>query len=124
MAKGIVVTPDMEISVQDFAEPLYKTVGAAVGGWIEHVLPRGLEAPYCLICNEEGLLKELPLNPIGNWLYGMQAHGQPIVGTIVLMKDEDIGGGEMDIVGLTDDEVEELAVTLSTLKHKLTWGRA
>lgn len=122
--KGIVVTPDMEISVQDFPEPLYKTVGAVVGGWIEHVLPVNLDPPYCLICNEEGLLKGLPANPIGSWLYGTQEHGQPVVGTVVIMKDADIGDGEMDIVGLTDDEVDELAVTLSKLKCKLAWGRA
>lgn len=39
--KGVVVTTDMEIHVEDFGEPLYKTVGAAVGGHIEHVLPLG-----------------------------------------------------------------------------------
>lgn len=122
--KGIVVTPDMEVSVQDFAEPLYKTVGAVVSGYIEHVLPVNLEPPYCLICNEEGLLKGLPVNPIGSWLYGTQEHGHPVVGIVVIMKDEDMGGGEMDIAGLTDDEVEELAVMLSKLKHKLAWGRA
>ena len=28
--KGIVITPENVISVQDFGDPLYKTVGAAV----------------------------------------------------------------------------------------------
>ena len=27
--KGIVVTPDIELTVQDFSEPLYKSVGLA-----------------------------------------------------------------------------------------------
>lgn len=112
--KGIVITPAMEIRVQEFSAPLYESLGAAVGGYIEHVLPRGLERPYCLICNEEGRLKGLPVNPIASWLYGMQEHGQPIVGTIVLMKDE-----ARDIVGLSSEDMDKLVVMLSKLKCRL-----
>ena len=68
--KGIVVTPDIELTVQDFSEPLYKSVGAVVGGCIEHVHPKGLPRPYCLICNDNGLALELPINYIGSLLYG------------------------------------------------------
>lgn len=121
--KGIVVTPDMEIRVQDFGCPLHKSLGAVVGGYIEHVLPRGLDEPYCLICNDEGRLKGLPVNPIASWLYGAQRHGSPIVGTVVLMKDEVVDNREIDIVGLTDDDVDKLAEMLSRLKCRLTWGR-
>ena len=77
--KGVVVTTDMEIHVEDFGEPLYKTVGAAVGGHIEHVLPLGLKKPYCMIVNEEGLLENLPINSIGCLLYGTAFHQCPIV---------------------------------------------
>lgn len=115
--KGIVITPAMEISVQDFSDLLYESLGTAVGGYIEHVLPKHLERPYCLICNEEGLLKELPVNPIASWLYGIQEHGQPIVGTVVLMKDE-----AQDIVGLSGEDMDKLVVMLSKLKCRLEWG--
>lgn len=37
--KGIVVTTDLEIRIEEFSDPLYKTVGSAVGGYIEHVMP-------------------------------------------------------------------------------------
>ena len=50
--KGIVITPENEISVKDFGEPLYQTIGEAVGGYIEHVNPRLLDAPFCMIVNE------------------------------------------------------------------------
>lgn len=116
--KGIVITPAMEIRVQDFTAPLCESLGAAVGGYIEHVEPAHLEWPYCLICNDEGLLKELSVNPIGSWLYGMQEHGQPIVGTVVLMKDD-----AEDIVGLSGEDMDKLVVRLSKLKCRLEWGR-
>jgi len=109
--KGIVITTENEISVQDFGEPLYKTVGAAVGGGIEIVHPKLLEHPYCMIVDDEGLLKNYPLNMVGSFLYGTLEHGCPIVGTIVFMK-EGFYNGEPDIVGLTDEEIEYLSTKL------------
>ena len=104
---GVVVTTDLEVRVEDFEEPLYKTVGAAVGGYIEHVKPARLRHPYCMIVNEEGRLLDLPLNYVGSYFYGTDQHGEPIVGNIVIMKDG-YRGGEPDIVGLNDVEAEQI----------------
>ena len=112
--KGVVVTTDLEVRVEDFEEPLYKTVGSAVGGYIEHVKPARLRHPYCMIVNEEGRLLDLPLNYVGSYFYGTDQHGEPIVGNIVVMKDG-YRNGEPDIVGLDDSEVERVKYTISTL---------
>lgn len=112
--KGIVVTTDLEIRIEEFSDPLYKTVGSAVGGYIEHVKPARLRHPYCMIANEEGRLLDLPLNYVGSYFYGTDQHGEPIVGNIVIMKDG-YRGGEPDIVGLDDSEVERVKYTISTL---------
>lgn len=101
--KGIVITTGNEISVKDFGEPLYKTVGAAVGGLIEIVRPRGLKRPFCMIVNDEGLIRNLPINPIGSLLYQSHKHGQPIAGDIVIMKEN-----ECDITGLEDAEISQI----------------
>lgn len=105
--KVVVVTTDLEVRVEDFEEPLYKTVGSAVGGYIEHVKPARLRHPYCMIVNEEGRLLDLPLNYVGSYFYGTDQHGEPIVGNIVIMKDG-YRGGEPDIVGLNDVEAEQI----------------
>lgn len=105
--KGIVVTTDLEIRIEEFSDPLYKTVGSAVGGYIEHVKPARLRHPYCMIVNEEGRLLDLPLNHVGSYFYGTDQHGEPIVGNIVIMKDG-YRGGEPDIVGLNDVEAEQI----------------
>lgn len=105
--KGIVVTTDLEIRIEEFSDPLYKTVGSAVGGYIEHVKPARLRHPYCMIVNEEGRLLYLPLNYVGSYFYGTDQHGEPIVGNIVIMKDG-YRGGEPDIVGLNDVEAEQI----------------
>ncbi len=101
--KGIVVTTDNSIFVQEFGEPLYKTVGEVVGGYIEVVHPMGLPVPYCMIVNEEGLLMGLPENALGCALYYTWRHGNPIVGNIVVMKEE-FRNGDRDITGLSDEE--------------------
>lgn len=105
--KGVVVTTNHEVRVEDFSDPLYKTVGSAVGGYIEHVKPARLRHPYCMIVNEEGRLLDLPLNYVGSYFYGTDQHGEPIVGNIVIMKDG-YRGGEPDIVGLNDVEAEQI----------------
>jgi hypothetical protein len=105
--KGIVVTTDLEIRIEEFSDPLNKTVGSAVGGYIEHVKPARLRHPYCMIVNEEGRLLDLPLNYVGSYFYGTDQHGEPIVGNIVIMKDG-YRGGEPDIVGLNDVEAEQI----------------
>lgn len=105
--KGIVVTTDLEIRIEEFSDPLYKTVGSTVGGYIEHVKPARLRHPYCMIVNEEGRLLDLPLNYVGSYFYGTDQHGEPIVGNIVIMKDG-YRGGEPDIVGLNDVEAEQI----------------
>ena len=105
--KGIVVTTDLEIRIEEFSDPLYKTVGSAVGGYIEHVKPARLRHPDCMIVNEEGRLLDLPLNYVGSYFYGTDQHGEPIVGNIVIMKDG-YRGGEPDIVGLNDVEAEQI----------------
>lgn len=105
--KVIVVTTDLEIRIEEFSDPLYKTVGSAVGGYIEHVKPARLRHPYCMIVNEEGRLLDLPLNYVGSYFYGTDQHGEPIVGNIVIMKDG-YRGGEPDIVGLNDVEAEQI----------------
>ena len=86
---------------------MYQTVGKVVGGYIEIVHPVNLNDPYVMIVNEEGLLHQLPMNVYGSFLYGLLSHGQPIVGTVVFMK-EGYRDGEPDIVGLTDEEAADM----------------
>lgn len=116
--KGVVITTDQKITIQDFESPLDKSVGAVVGGHIERVSPRLLNQPYCMIVNENGLLLELRLNPIGSWLYGSFIHGHPIVGNIVIMKLGTTPEGP-DIIGLTDEEAEAMREELAIEFHEM-----
>lgn len=112
--KGIVITTKDEMRVQEFSEPAHKSIGEAVGGWIEVVRPVCLERPYCMIVNEEGVLLNLPMNMFGSFLYGTNYHGNPILGDIVLLKEGINSDGELDILGLDEQDIKYLCDMAST----------
>jgi len=85
-----------------------------VGGWVEIVHPLSLDEPYCMIVNEDGLLRGLEVNPIASLLYGTLEHGYPIVGDVAIMKDG-YRCGEPDIVGLNKNEIRGICTRLEQL---------
>ena len=104
---ALVVSTKNEIRRVEYDPPHYDVIKEAVGGWYERVHPMGLNQPYSMMVNEEGLLLGLPMNRLGSELYGTPKHGQPIVGDIVFLKDG-YHGGEPDTVGMTEDEAQRL----------------
>lgn len=101
--KGIVITPENEISIKEFGEDYMTELKEVIGGWPEHVHPRLLEPPFCIFVDDEGLRKDLPVNFVGCFLYETLLHGHFIVGTIVFLKDDG-----PNIVGLSDEEITYL----------------
>jgi hypothetical protein len=104
---ALIVNTQNEIHRVEYDPPHYDVIKKAVGGWYEHVHPVGLDHPYSMMVNEEGLLLGLPMNRLGSELYGTPRHGHPIVGDIVFLKDG-YDGGEPDVVGMTEDEAHRL----------------
>lgn len=109
--KGVVITTDNRAFVKAFSYPLYKSIGEAVGGYIENVYPKGLPNPLMMVVNEEGLIRQLPINPIASHWYGTRHHGWPICGDAVVMALGCTQNGP-DIVGLSEAEVEWVLTTL------------
>lgn len=60
------------------------------------------KAPVVMIVDEEGVIKDLPVNTIGCYFYNISRHGCPIVGDMIL--------GLLvgpDITGLGDRDAEQ-----------------
>ena len=111
--KAIIVTADGETSVVDVPENgkrLYAIVRKVIGGYMENVYPKGLPKGYVMIVDEEGKLKDKPVNDTGSYLYRSHVHGDFIVGDVIILK---LGTykGEHDIVGIPDDEIDALMET-------------
>ena len=114
--KAIVITPENRMWVEEYTAPLYESVGRTVGGWIEVAYSELLPEPYCLIVNEEGLLRKLPLNPMGCALCGSL-----IVGVAAIMKEGTVDG-EPDIIGLDKHDILFLGAMISAISGgKVRW---
>ncbi len=112
LMKALKISTNLEIEAVELSEPLYKSIRNELGGYLEVVRPMKLVRPFCMIVDEEGLLKNLPLNPLGCWLYGTEEHLQPIVGDIIIMAEMDSIDGII-FKGLTDTQIESLTNDLT-----------
>lgn len=102
------------ISTIEITEPIYKCLQNAIGGYIEIVRPKGLNNSFCMIVDEEGLIKQKPINEIGSVLYETQKHGQPIVGDVVIVKEIDTDEGR-ELNGLSESEINEVLTIINRI---------
>jgi len=85
-----------------------KALNAHFGGSVESVTSPRLPYPFCMIADEEGRMKGLLRNNFASWLYGVDNHGEIIVGDVFLMKSVRSSDG-YNLVGLTEQEIHHLA---------------
>ena len=119
--KALKISTDNEITIVDVEQPLYEGLRSIIDGYLECVNPRGLPRPYVMIVDEEGLLKEKAMNLVGSVLYETFKHGSPIVGDIVIMREEHNYDGT-DFAGLTAEDTEELTqLAREILEKTISW---
>lgn len=88
MSKTLKVTTDSQIKVVDVDFNRIEDIQREIGGYGERVCTQKLQDYFgpgaMMIVDEEGLLKRLPMNPLGSFFYGTSKHGHPIVGDFIL----------------------------------------
>lgn len=112
--KGLVFDTENQMQFKDFGEPLLDNLQKEVGGCIEVVHPKYLPEGLCMVIDDEGLLKGYAINNIASILYGTPEHGQPIVGTAVILR-EGFVAGELDFMSL--DDGDEVGLIMATGKR-------
>lgn len=135
--KIIKISTDLELTVHDFPEGNYSQQNHILCELIgnhcsiyERVTPKRLYSELqmkcsttnvpgecvCMLVDEEGLLKEIPPNLIGSYLYETDIHKQRIVGNILFVGEvwEDDGIG---FCGIDDRVLVVLEQKLSDLIH-------
>ncbi len=106
----IVITTDNTIFIKELEiinGSMLDGLRKIVGGYIEIVRPKYLEDPLMFVCNEEGIVHELPFNFTGSVLYGTFEHGHPILGDIAIVQ-QGWRDGEPDIVGIHDNIIQQV----------------
>lgn len=108
--KAVVIKTTGNIYPVTLTKPLHNSVRTILNDYFEIVRPINLKRPYVMLCAESGLLKDMPLNAIGSYLYGMHQHGNPIVGDIIIMREN-----STELVGLEDLELLRIQSQMSAL---------
>lgn len=112
--KIIEIDTNCSVEVLDIQGDIGTFIRGRLGGYMEIVHPRGLKDPLIMIVDEEGLLKKLPVNPVGCAFYETHKLGQPIVGKIIIAKIVEVDSGEgymeHDIGGLTDEDINNFTM--------------
>ncbi|MCL2300846.1 MAG: DUF3846 domain-containing protein [Firmicutes bacterium] len=106
MMKTIMIRPDGTASVKKLSD--FKALNVHFNGLVERVTSPRLPQPFCMGVDEEGKCKGLPRNDFGSWLYGVDKHGEIIVGDVFLLKTEKDSEGYY-LAGLTDQDIHHLA---------------
>lgn len=109
--KIIEIDVDCKSEILDVTGDARSFIRNRLGGRLEIVHPKKLKPPYIMIVDEEGLLKDLPLNPVGCAFYETHKHGQPIVGKIYIAKQAGDPYNGYDAGGLTDEDLKDFTAS-------------
>lgn len=105
--KTLKITTDSKISIIDLNFD-HESLREEVGGYVELVRTQKLldyfKTKVVMIVDEEGLVKNLPVNPMGCYFYDTNKHGNPIVGDVILGL---LVGFDMHVIGLGDRDAEQ-----------------
>lgn len=105
--KTLKITTDNKISIIDLDFD-HESLREEVGGYVELVRTQKLrdyfKTKVVMIVDEEGLVKNLPMNPMGCYFYDTDKHGNPIVGDVILGL---LVGFDMHVTGLGDRDSEQ-----------------
>ena len=110
--KGLAINTENKMQFKDYSTPVLNSISKEVDGYIEIVRPKYLPEGFCMVVNDEGLLRNLPLNQIACFLYGTPEHGQPIVGNVVILREAFVDDG-LDFVDMTDNDQTTLTALMS-----------
>ena len=105
--KTIMIQPDGAVSVKEISS--INVVKAHFNRTIELVMSPHLPSGIIMAVDEEGKINGLPKNDFGSWLYEADLHGDVIVGDVFLVKIEQSPDTSCNVVGLTDEDIQDLA---------------
>lgn len=106
--KYLLITTNNETKELDLEN--IEDIQAVLDGYFEMVYPQGLQK-YCLFVDDEGLLKNKPINIVASYWYGYEIHGQPIVGDVLVSKTNYQG----ETLSLSNNDILKLNQNIKTI---------
>ena len=118
--KTLKITTDNKISIIDVDVDDHKALRQAIGGYVEAVhtgvMHEYFKAPVLMLVDEEGLIKNLPVNAVASHFYGYQKHGYVIAGDAIFaisLGENMTGFGERDSEQWLEKMLEDFPVLVA-----------
>lgn len=105
--KYIEIDTDCNMQILETETALYDDIRKRLGGDLEDVKTRRLGQEYLMFVDEDGLSKELEVNPVGCYFYETEKSFNPIVGNIYIAKMVGNPISGYDAAALADQEAED-----------------
>ena len=84
---------------------------------------KSLVGKFCIIVDDEGLLKEEPkINVIASLLYGYDSHGQGLFGDVIIAQNKETDDG-IETVGLEPNDMMLLQTAINGVIEEHNKGR-
>lgn len=111
---------DVEVGEEIELETYYKNLDCDCIDIVDlYGLDEDGKRKYCLIVDDESLLKENPqINFFGSLLYGVTKHGQPLAGKVLVGKNKYTEDG-LCTTGLEDEDVRYILESLDKIRKDL-----
>ncbi len=118
--KYIEIDTDCNVQILVVEESLYHDIKKRLGGYLESVKTRRLGQEYLMFVDEDGIAKELDINPVGCYFYETEKSFNPIVGNIYIAKMIGSPYSGYDAIAFTDKEVEDF---IERFEEMISWYR-
>ena len=91
--KAIKITTNNRISVIDIDVNDFRAINREIGCSFHEVVKTKtmmdwFTVPVVMLVDEEGLLRHRHFNSVASYMYGVQFHGQPIVGDVIFCQPD------------------------------------
>jgi len=111
---AVKIVPDQGASVIEAPDGLplnwfYRQIDCST---IETVRPDGLPDGLLMVIDEMGKIKDRPINIVPSVWYGYFRHGDPIVGPVLVVREELTAEG-LDLAGLNKELADEIALAVN-----------
>lgn len=118
--KYIEIDTDCNTQILEIETLLYDDIRKRLGGYPESVKTRRLGQEYLMFVDEDGLSKELEVNPVGCYFYETEKSLNPIVGNIYIAKMIESPYSGYEAAALTDLEAADF---IDRYEEMISWYR-
>lgn len=109
--KGLLLRTNGKCEPVELTEPLWKCLSSLVDDHIDIVRGSFIRYPLVMVSGNCAAIRHRPINFLASYFYGVQEHGFPVCGDVVICREVCTDDG-YDLTGLLPDQLDAFAAVL------------